>query len=266
MDEGQYLKIRDKKLKEAFLNVFDQIETFQANPLDYLNYTFAKLIELTKAEQLLFESTTEQVANLDVLNIYLIINMLEKHFAGKLSSRLPVIAIYSIYEILITKFARYKHKKLIPLQVHTSSDKHNFGDIEIYTIDNQPFEVVEIKHNIPIDKYLILDIAKKVKKISLNRYYILTTFHNCFTSSEAENEVINYILELKKSQGIDIIANGIISSLKYYLRFIDDYHEFLEAYTKNLINDAKQSTEVKNFHLEIWTEILQNYKIDLQNE
>lgn len=225
---------------------------------------FAKLIALSRAEKLLFESTNEQATNLDILNIYLIINMLERHFDTKLSSRLPVIAIYSIYEILITKFERYKHKKLIPLQVHTSSDKHSFGDIEVYTLDNQPFEVVEIKHNIPIDKYLILDIAKKVKKVSLNRYYILTTFQNSFASLEAENEVIDCILELKKTQGIDIIANGIISSLKYYLRFIDNYHEFLEIYTKNLIKDAQKSTEVKNFHLEIWTEILRNHKIDLQ--
>lgn len=68
-----------------------------------------------------------------------------------------------------------------------------------------------------------------------------------------------YILKLKKTQGIDIVANGIITTLKYYLRFIDNYQEFIQVYTQNLIQDAKNSTEVKSFHLEQWTEILKKY-------
>ncbi|TAG06392.1 MAG: DNA methyltransferase [Cytophagia bacterium] len=258
-DEGDNLKIRDKKLKACFLNIFEQVEALNANPKDYLNYIFAKLIALSKIEKALFESTNLQTENLETLNIHLIIKMLQEHFDTKQSSRLPVVAIYAIYEILLPKFERYKNKKLVILQVHTSSDKHGFGDIEIYTTDNQPFEIVEIKHNIPIDKYLIFDIAKKTQNIKIDRYYILTTFANGFASAESEKEVTEYILELKKTQGIDIIANGIITTLKYYLRFIDNYQEFIDVYTQNLIKDAKNSTEIKNFHLEKWTEILKKY-------
>ncbi|TAH30813.1 MAG: DNA methyltransferase [Cytophagales bacterium] len=258
-DEGGNLKIRDKKLKACFLNIFEQVEALNANPKDYLNYIFAKLITLSKIEKALFESTNLQTENLETLNIYLIIKMLQEHFDTKQSSRLPVVAIYAIYEILLPKFERYKDKKLVILQVHTSSDKHGFGDIEVYTTDNQPFEIVEIKHNIPIDKYLIFDIAKKMQNIKIDRYYILTTFANGFVNAESEKEVTAYILELKKTQGIDIIANGIITTLKYYLRFIDNYQEFIDVYTQNLIKDAKNSTEIKNFHLEKWTEILKKY-------
>ena len=265
-EEGEELKIRDKKLKASFLNIFEQIEKFNINPKEYLNYLFAKLIELSEAEEALFQSTNLQTESLDVLNIHLIIKMLQEHFESKLSSRLPVVAIYSIYEILLSKFDRYKSKQLVPLQVHTSSDKHGFGDIEIYTLENEPFEVVEIKHNIPIDKYLIFDIAKKTKNIRIDRYYILTTFQNGFANPEAEKEVIEYILELKKMQGIDIIANGIITTLKYYLRFIDDYNEFVKVYTKNLIVDAKNSTEIKNFHLEKWAELLKRNGVDEEDE
>lgn len=260
-DEGDNLKIRDKKLKACFLNIFEQIEAKQANPTAYLQYIFAKLIALSKIEQALFESTNLQTENLETLNIHLIIKMLQEHFDTKQSSRLPVVAIYAIYEILLPKFERYKDKKLVILQVHTSSDKHGFGDIEIYTTDNQPFEIVEIKHNIPIDKYLIFDIAKKTQHIKIDRYYILTTFLGGFASAESEKEVTEYILELKKTQGIDIIANGIITTLKYYLRFIDNYQEFIDVYTQNLIKDAKNSTEIKNFHLEKWTEILKKYEL-----
>jgi DNA (cytosine-5)-methyltransferase 1 len=261
-DEGDHLKIRDKKLKTCFLNIFEQVEEKQANPKDYLCYIFAKLIALSKIEKALFESTNLQTQNLETLNIHLIIEMLQEHFATKQSSRLPVVAIYAIYEILLPKFERYKNKKLVILQAHTSSDKYGFGDIEIYTTDNQPFEIIEIKHNIPIDKYLIFDIAKKTQNIKIDRYYILTTFANGFASTESEKEATAYILELKKTQGIDIIANGIITTLKYYLRFIDNYQEFIDIYTQNLIKDAKNSTEIKNFHLEKWTEILRKHEMN----
>ncbi len=185
--------------------------------------------------------------------------MLDKHFSEKLSSRLPVIAIYSIYEILIPILKRYNNKKLVTLQVHTSSDKHGYGDIEIYDKNNNPFEIVEIKHNIPISDDLIFDIVKKTQNTKINRYYILTTFKKCFKNKEIEKSVNEFIMQIKYEKKIDIIANGILTTLKYYLRFIDDYSFFIETYTSNLINDAKNSTEIKSFHIKKWTKILKEY-------
>ncbi len=161
--EGQNLKIRDKKLRESFLNIFEQIEENNQNPEIYLTYIFAKLIKLSEKEAILFELAGEQSQATFSLNIHLVLEMLREHFAAKLSSRLPVVAVYSVYEILLPKFERFKNKKLLPLQSHTSSDKHGFGDIEIYDENDNPFEIIEIKHNIPIDKYLIFDIVKKTQ-------------------------------------------------------------------------------------------------------
>ncbi|OUD12339.1 hypothetical protein [Thioflexithrix psekupsensis] len=164
----------------------------------------------------------------------------------------------------MTKFERYEDKKLLPLQVHTSPDKHGFGDIEIYTPDNQPFEIIEIKHNVAIDKYLVFDIVKKTQNIPVNRYYILTTFVknlSNFETEQVEKEVVDYLTKIKQALGLDIIVNGIISSLKYYLRFIDNYDEFIRIYTENLIIDAESSTEVKAFHIDDWQKILQKYGI-----
>ncbi|MDR2192270.1 MAG: hypothetical protein LBO62_05280 [Endomicrobium sp.] len=254
--DGINLKIRNKKLREAFLNIFDQVETFKKDPKKYLAYLFFKLIKLSENSEDLFQKTERQkMGNSNVLNINTILAMLAKHFEIKKSSRLPVIAIYSIYEVLFNKFDRYKNKRLMPLQAHTSSDKRGFGDIEIYTKDNKPFEIVEIKHNIPIDEYLIFDVIKKISKIEVDRYYILTTFHNTFENASDENKISDLILRTKKERGADIIANGILTTLKYYLRFIDNYDDFLKYYTKNLINDAKVSTEVKDFHIEEWNKI-----------
>jgi len=260
--EGNALKIRNKALKESFLNVFENIEERKQDPNKYLVYIFARLIELTQKDNLAFKVISKQFDKIGTLNINLILKMLKEHFSLKHSSRLPVIAIYSIYEILILVFKRYQNKKLLPLQVHTSSDKHGYGDIEVYDNKGQPFEIVEIKHKIPLDKKLIFDVIKKTEKTKIDRYYILTTYKSGFESKEELEEVTKYTLQLKKQGGIDIIPNGIIPTLKYYLRFIDDYKLFIESYSNNLVKDAKNSTEVKPFHIRKWNNILEKYGLD----
>jgi len=50
-------------------------------------------------------------------------------------------------------------------------------------------------------------------------------------------------------------------SLKYYLRFVEDYHEFITTYTLELVADAKRSTEVKDFHVANWLEILKEHQV-----
>jgi DNA (cytosine-5)-methyltransferase 1 len=259
-EEGQALKIRDRELKKSFLNIFERIETGKINPKLYLEYLLFQLINLSKTDAVLFKKMEMKVSSKKILNINLVINMLSEHFGCRLSSRLPVIAIYSIYEILLNCFERYKDKQLISLHVHTSSDKHSFGDIEIYTKMNIPFEIVEIKHNIPIDKYLVFDIARKTENTNIDRYYILTTlFKGIFRNKSEEEEVFKSILHFRRLRDIDIIANGIISTLRYYLRFVDEYGDFLKIYTKNLVIDAENSTEVKGFHLDKWREIREKY-------
>lgn len=261
-EDGINLKIRNKKLKASFLNIFENVETGKIKPHTYLTYIFLKLIDLSKTDEQIFNIAENIDIKTSTLNINIILEILEKHFSNKLSSRLPVIAIYSIYELLLPVLSRYDNKKLLDLESHTSSDKHSFGDIEIYDNDNNPFEIVEIKHQIPITKDLIFDIVKKTENTAINKYYILTTYKGGFKDIESEKRINNFLLKIKIGRNIDIIANGIIATMKYYLRFIDDYNLFLKTYTKNLIQDAKQSTEIKNFHIESWTEILNEYNID----
>ena len=121
--------------------------------------------------------------------------------------------------------------------------------------------MVEIKHNIPIDRNSIFDIAKKCKDTTIERYYILTTYEGCFSSSEEEIFVNKFVLKIKKDSGLEIIANGIIPSLKYYMRFIEDYTNFIKSYTLNLIEDSKNSTEVKEEHIIKWQELLKEHSL-----
>jgi DNA (cytosine-5)-methyltransferase 1 len=258
---GDALKIRNKAVKAAFLEVLDAVENRTVKPQDVIVHTFTKLYGLSLHQGAIFDDTIETSDFVDIININTVLEMLDKHFATKLSSRLPVIAIYSVYEQLIKQINRYNGKILRPLNVHTSSDKHGYGDIEVWNQDNTPYEMVEIKHNISIDRNLIFDIVKKSEKTSIKRYYILTTAKNNFISSKEEKDINKFILKIRNDTGLDIIANGIRYSLKYYLRFIDDCKDFLKSYTNNLVKDAKNSTEVQEFHITAWRDILQEHRL-----
>lgn len=259
--EGQNLKIRDKEVKKSFLEILDSVENKKINPEDCLIYIFIKLHLLSLHHKMVFDGTIETANYLDIININSVLIMLERHFEMRLSSRLPVIAIYTVYQQLFKEVKRYERKILRPLNVHTSSDKHGYGDIEIWNEDETPFEMVEIKHKIPINRNLIFDIVKKSERTTIERYYILTTAKNNFISIEEEEFINRFILKIKRESGLEIIANGIYYSLKYYLRFIDDYKIFIQAYTKNLIADSKNSTEVKEYHITEWQKILKEHDL-----
>lgn len=258
--EGQKLPLRSKDLINPFLQLIDKIQNGTINIENCMIYLLSKLYLLSQANQIVFDQTVELADFSDIININTVIRMLKEHFEIRLSSRLPVIAIFSIYQQLFKTIKRFENKILRPLNVHTSSDKHGYGDIEIWNMDSTPFEMVEIKHNIPIDRNLIFDVVKKSEDTTIERYYILTTYEGCFTSADEEEYINRYILNIKKDRNLEVIANGIIYSLKYYLRFVEDYHDFLKTYTDELIKDAKNSTEVKDFHIKVWQEILRKYR------
>jgi DNA (cytosine-5)-methyltransferase 1 len=263
-EDGSRIRTRaSKEFMRSFLEIFDAIESKKINPKDTLIYFFEKLHTLSLQQKVIFDETIETSDFIDIININSVLQMLEKHFSTdeRGTSRLPVIAIYSIYQQLFKQVKRYKNKILRPLNVHTSSDKHGYGDIEIWNKNNTPFEMVEIKHNISIDRNLVFDVAKKSENTGIDRYYILTTAKNNFTSPDEEEYINKFILKIQKDTDLYIIANGIFTTLKYYLRFIDDYKEFIKTYTQNLVEDSKNSTEIKESHITAWKRILEEHKL-----
>ena len=257
---GKELKIRNEKVKMSFLLIIDSIEN-HGNAYCCLIYLFARLKLLLNKAKILNIETINMSETLDILNIDKIINMFYNHFNCKNSSRLPVIAFYSIYQELIKNVNIYKDKKLKPLNYHTSSDKHGYGDIEVVYRNNSPYEVIEIKHNIPIDRELILSVFNKTLNSNIFRYYILTTYENSFKNENELKYIKELVLKIKKETKMDIIPNGIMTSLKYYLRFIDNYNDFLKLYTINLVEDSKISSEINSEHINLWREILEENNV-----
>jgi DNA (cytosine-5)-methyltransferase 1 len=250
-------KIRNPEAKDAFLSILDDIEENAVNPKHYLTALIINLLEKTADEKDILSIPAVEVGS-NRLTIDMIIAMLEEHFSLKMTSRLPVIAIYSIYQLLLKNVKMYQNKRLLPLKGHTASDRYaGFADIEVYDENDRPFEMVEVKHKIPINNTMLLDVLNKVKNTTVQRYFILTTAECNFKSNK--KNIFGLVRDIKIKLNKDIIPNGIIPSLKYYLRFIPDLSEFLENYTKNLSKEFQNGTDVKEFHIIEWNKITKKY-------
>ena len=255
-------KIRDKKVKEAFLKILDDVQINNFDPKIYLLVLFEKLILQKKSYE---ESQKQLTKSVKVINseimISKIINCLECHFFSKYNiggaSRLPVIAIYSIYEIMMNDVKKYENKILKSIKDHTTSDvkSHELGDIEVVDESNEYYESIEIKHNIQINSDHIIDIKNKIRDKSINRYYLLTTAMPNIDKNE-EMQVSELVLEVKLQHGCEIIVNGVMNSIKYYLRLAQDPQEFIKVYTNNLKKDFENNTDVKQIHIDSWNKIL----------
>ena len=255
-------KIRDRLVKEAFLYIPNDIEENCANPEKYLHAVFASLIALMeRANRIVREKPiVDFTSQKEIVTIENIMDLLKNHFSIRYditgASRLPVLAVYSAYEMFMGT-ERYHGKTLSPLKSHTTSDikSGGIGDIEVLDETENFFEAVEIKHNIPISPTLVRDAYQKFSQTSVRRYYLLTTAE---PDVDDVDEVNQWVRQIHMQDGREVIVNGILPSLKYYLRLLSNPKLFLDCYTKNLQVDFQMNTDIKEIHVRYWADMLSN--------
>lgn len=244
-------KISNKNLKNAFLHILNIIETFnskdsaKSKAADFLNALFAGIKDEMKKNQISITPLAVK-DNLDILNI---ISLLDLHFHSNYrsfgASKLPVIAFYAIYQILIKELKRYENCNLKTLGSHTASDKtsKSAGDIEIIK-DSHIYEAIEIKLDKEIDSNMINIAYDKICKFSPKRYSIFSTVG--IKISDKDN-IDKQIKKIREEHGCQIILNGVLASIKYYLRLIENLDEFIENYSKlvEIDNELKMEHKIK---------------------
>jgi len=149
---------------------------------------------------------------------------------------------------MVAELSRYDGCTLEKLGYHTTSDRtsKSAGDIEITNCKGL-LEVIEIKLGKPIDPHLVRIVRSKVLQYNPARYYTLSTGN--IIDPGTINEIVD---EVKQSHGCQIIINGIIPTLKYYLRLVSDPSQFIEEYSRLIQRD----TEIKTIHKHMWNELL----------
>ena len=116
-------KIRNTKLRQSFLNVFEDIEENNVSAESYLKFLIKESYDERKKKEVVLINPIDRESNYIIKDI---VDMISSHFdfnyqnAG--ASVLPEICIYSIYECLIGQLKRFSGKKLNELGSHTSAD------------------------------------------------------------------------------------------------------------------------------------------------
>ena len=241
--------ITPPKLKSAFLEILFYAESNNDDVQTMLDYLLQGLIIIRDSHDI-------PLARPQNLTITGIMHLLDMHFHSKYkaegASRLPVLAIYAIYECIIGEL-RYKSKELLPLESHTSADARSgrIADIDIVdTNTRQTFEAVEIKFDIPISHNIVATAIEKIQPVpTVERYYILSTSPLC---ENDKSSIEADIQRVKNTHGCQLIVNGIMPTLKYYLRLIADTGAFINHYV-DLIESDKT---VKFEHKLMWNNII----------
>jgi DNA (cytosine-5)-methyltransferase 1 len=245
-------KISGKNVKTAFLEIVNYIQT-----IDNADNILGTLFNLVSSIQ---DNNIISIGGINLeqsdFTIDIIMKILTKHFNEKYNvaggSKLPVIAFYSLLKCLMGE-AIYKNCRLGVLGSHTASDltSKTAGDIEIYNQINELMEAFEIKHNKIIDANIVRVAREKIYKYNPRRYYILSSA----TIKSEDIDIINSIIEqIRIEHGCHIIVNGLMATIKYYLRLIPNLNEFVENYCALVEND----NELKQIHKQTLKNILEN--------
>ena len=229
-------RIQNKKLKKAFLEIIHFVQNNKSKSEDCALFLIKSVKVMTTRNTTNIQRLEEE-ENLDIEKI---ISFLKECFHYNYKehggSKIPVIAIYCIFKILIKELERYKNCKLKDLGSHKASDRtsNSSGDIEILSKSNALEESIEIKLGKTIDPHLVRVIRDKIYKHNPKRYCVFST-----GSIKNKEEVFKIVSEIRKKHGCHLILNGVLPTLKYYLRLISSKTDFLNIFFKMVIRDEE---------------------------
>ena len=245
-------KITPEELKWAFLRTVEKIQESKEDAVKVLrvllnggiNYRESNKVEIHR-----IASSEAQISK--------IIQMLEECFTTNYEthggSKLPVLAFYAIYSMLIPEMERYAGATLLPLGSHTASDRtsKSAGDIEVSRgglID----EAVEVKLDKPVNPHMVRVAYEKINNFGVSRYYILSGVD---PDASDLDEINQLIFTIEQEQGCQVIVNGLYQTLQYYLRLVSSPRDFLNKF----VELAESDTELSTIHKQTLNTLLVKY-------
>lgn len=238
-------------VRNAFLSILDYVEKEPSKAKPLLTYLLFCVIQKNKADAVLIT----KIDDADNFTIDSIIAFLEACFTYKYKdfggSKLPVIAFHCIFQQLIEELKRYEGCTLNKLGSHTASDRTSktAGDIEIFK-NGELIEAIEIKLDKPINLDLMRQVQQKIYKHNPKRYCVFSSGQ--VVEAEAVKNIVN---EVKENHGCQVIVNGVVPTLKYYLRLIISLQHFINSFLIAVENDS----ELKPIHKTVIVELIEKY-------
>jgi len=236
------------RVKNEFLNVYNFTKNASSEQIQ-LGLTYLLLCQIQ-----LRESRKIDLATPNIHVISTIVRHLSDHihysYSGKGASRLPVLCLYATLQLTKNETSRYSKLSLKPLESHSSADSQtgSAGDIEFENESGQIAEAIEVKHNILISESLVRDIQSKISPFQLERYYIFTTHLDC----KPNGAMLKLLEDINRTIGCQIIVNGVLPTITYYLRLLEEPQRVYANYTRLLETDNAVTHE----HREAWNRII----------
>ena len=244
-------KIRDTEAKKSFLEIIDIFQKKPSHCESILNYLIKEGKKIKEKNFVPVKKIkTKEKIFIDNL-IQLLFTYLNINFKTSGASKVPVICIYTIYQIFFREIDRFKKLTLKEMGFHTTSDRtsKSAGDIEIFK-GNKLVEGFEIKFNKEIDEHLVEIAYEKIKKFNPQRYFII---HTTTINEKNYIKLNKKIKEIKEEHGCQIIIDNFFVCLSSYLRLISNIEDYINLLSKNIIEDK----ELKLVHKKTWKEMVE---------
>jgi len=239
---------RGQNNRESFLGVLHYVQEEGGDAETVIKYLlFFDKSKMSSQESAVVPPREYQISK--------IMRIFTRHFdesSGQGKSRLPVLALYAIYQELVSQLSRYQGMQLLPLERHTTADLRSgsIGDIQVNKSD-EPFEGVEVKSEKPITATMVNELKRKLQDKPASRYYILSTSNPQVLPDDEES--VDRAIEITESHtGCQVIVNGLIRTLWYYLRLLEDPSVVLTNYQELLETDG----DVQQALRDKWNEIV----------
>lgn len=240
------LKTRPQKVGRIFLQALDtdNLDDTGSVASRILTVIFLSLIQIRNKSRVILTRPKN-------LSIDSVAALLVRHFDSPYKTnapRLPQLAVYAIYECLIGSVSRYEKQVLEPLQRMKSADRKSgtVGDVVVLK-DGAPIEAVEIKFDQPIRLISIREAIEKVRAENVSRYYVLSTGDH---DPDAPADIESLVEMFRRQNGCEIIVNGVIKTISYYLRLMPETTSFVRNYTRLVETDEDVGYE----HRSAWNE------------
>ncbi len=252
-----YLLTYDENIayvKTEFLAVFDEVEEQGQSALDALAYLIWK--QVVRREEVRITLSIPKTQDIGTIVELFRLHFFRSYKGAKGASRLPVLALHAIYSVMVPELRRYAGKTVKSLNEHSAADSQtgSIGDIEVSDDETaEIFEAVEVKHNLTITEAIAADVQLKVMDKAIARYYILTTHPNCEPDEGARRIIDN----IKAVYDCQVIANGVMPSIRYYLRLLDDPSAVFPAYVELLQIDKAIAHE----HRTGWNDVVMGISV-----
>lgn len=219
---------RPKRMYSEIILLFDDAYHGRITAEDLLVETLRQLVILkveqeTRMQQLLDELSTS--CNGIPLSSEDIVSLIEQHFGGPRSSRLPVLVVAAAY-----KAAAQQLKETVkPLYSHNAADLQTgaFGDIEITLIsDDRVVTSYEMKAKEVTKEDIDLAVGKAASATAKVDNYIF------ITTARIDKDVAEYAASLYRATGgMEFAVLDCIGFLRHFLHLFHRLrHKFLDAY------------------------------------